>query len=90
MSHNKTGVYLTVNKLQLLLCYKLLLPPTLGVVCVDVDSKYLNKFKVFRPAWALIYSLQKTRNQVLIFWTILLKYQISILTSYKKVNRYLR
>jgi hypothetical protein len=45
---------------------------------------------VFRPAWALIYSLRKTRNQVLIFWTILLKYQISILTSYKKVNRYLR
>jgi hypothetical protein len=35
---------------------------------------------VFRPAW----------DQVLIFWTILLKYQISILTSYKKVNRYLR
>jgi hypothetical protein len=32
MNHNKTGVYLTVNKLQLLLCYKYSLPPTLGLV----------------------------------------------------------
>jgi hypothetical protein len=33
MNHNKTGVYLTVNKLQLLLCYKYSYLPCLDYYC---------------------------------------------------------
>jgi hypothetical protein len=58
MSHNKTGVYLTVNKLQpptlgLLLSLTLLIDVTeykvyhiIYLLCVDVDSKYLNKLMI--------------------------------------------
>jgi hypothetical protein len=36
MNHNKTGVYLTVNKLKLLLCYKYSYLPCLDYYCTVI------------------------------------------------------